>query len=106
MLYEFRVYCANPGRLPEVHARLRDHAMRIFPRYGIRVIDYFAASDGKEELYYICEFADLEARNKAWDGFGNDPEWLEIRAESHKNGILVKSSTSCLMEKIPLPEFN
>jgi hypothetical protein len=106
MLYEFRIYYANPGRLPEVQTRLKDHAMRIFPKHGIKVIDYFTAANDGEELYYICEFTDMEARNKAWTGFEEDPEWLEIKAESHKNGILLKSVTSCLMERLTIPKFD
>ncbi len=38
MIYEYRVYDAMPGKLPELHARFRDHTTKIFERFGIKNI--------------------------------------------------------------------
>ena len=103
MLYELRIYHANPGKLAETHARFENHAMRLFPKYGIKVIDYWKAADDKESLYYICEWPDMETRDKAWEAFTPDPEWQAARNESHKNGILVNRADIYFMERIPLP---
>ncbi len=36
MLYELRVYTAVPGKLPELHARFRDHTNRLFAKHGFK----------------------------------------------------------------------
>jgi hypothetical protein len=33
-------------------------------------------------LTYLIPFDDLAAREKAWNAFGSDPEWLKVRKES------------------------
>ncbi len=40
-------------------------------------------------LTYLIPFDSLGAREKAWDTFNADPEWLKVREESNKNGQLV-----------------
>ncbi len=32
-------------------------------------------------LTYVIPFEDLAAREKAWDAFGADPEWLKVRQD-------------------------
>jgi hypothetical protein len=33
-------------------------------------------------LTYVIPFENLAAREKAWDAFGADPEWIKVRKES------------------------
>jgi hypothetical protein len=33
-------------------------------------------------LTYVIPFENLAAREKAWDAFGADPEWVKVRKES------------------------
>ena len=91
MIYEYRVYEAMPGKLPELHDRFRHHALRLLERHGIRGIGYWTpeVGDYSDRLVYIVAFESLEERQRAWDAFKADPEWQKVKAESEANGPLI-----------------
>ncbi|MEZ5266906.1 MAG: NIPSNAP family protein [Acidimicrobiales bacterium] len=91
MLYELRIYTAMPTRLPELLARFRNHTVELFAKHGIRNVGYWTNSVGgrNDELWYIVAFEDMAHRERAWTAFASDPEWLEVRAESEKDGPLL-----------------
>ena len=91
MIYEYRVYEAIPGKLPELHARFRNHTLKIFERHGFKNIGYWTASVGDytDRLIYIVGFEDVEQRDRAWAAFFADPEWQRVKAESEADGPLV-----------------
>lgn len=91
MLYELRIYTAHPGKLPDLIRRFRDHTCALFERHGITNVGYWTNAVGgrSDELWYMLGFEDMAHREKAWAAFVADPDWLEARAESEKNGPLV-----------------
>ena len=91
MIYEYRVYEAVPGKLEEVHARFRDHTVKIFERCGMKNVGYWTADVGgsNHSLYYIIAFQDHAQRARAWAAFRKDPEWLAVKAETEANGPIV-----------------
>jgi L-rhamnose mutarotase len=89
-LFEMRTYYAAPGKLDALHARFRDHTMKLFEKHGITNIGYWVPIDNRDnKLIYVIAFPSLEARNKAFRSFGADPEWQKVYKESEKNGKLV-----------------
>ena len=46
-VYELRTYTTNEGMLPALHARFRDHTMRIFEKHGMRNIGYWTPNQSK-----------------------------------------------------------
>jgi hypothetical protein len=40
-VYELRVYYAAEGKLDALHARFRDHTMKIFENHGMKNVGYF-----------------------------------------------------------------
>ena len=50
--------------------------------------------EAKNTLYYIIAFPSAEAQNKAWQEFRNDPEWITVKAESERGGVLVNKVDS------------
>ena len=92
MIYEYRVYEAMPGKLEELHARFRDHTVKLFEKHGFKNIGYWTADVGEpnDRLIYIVSFEDAAQREKAWQSFSNDPEWHSVVAESEAKGKLVK----------------
>ena len=44
-VFELRTYTAPEGKLADLHARFRNHTMRIFKKHGIENIAYFAPQD-------------------------------------------------------------
>ncbi len=90
--YEIRTYIAAPGKLEELHARFRNHTMKLFKKHGMEVVGFWGPTDkekGSENtLVYVMAYPSREARNKAWQAFAADPEWQKARSESEKNGKL------------------
>jgi hypothetical protein len=92
--FELRTYYAAPGKLEELHARFRNHTMKIFKKHGMEVVGFWGPTDkekGSENtLVYMMAFPSREARDKAWKEFGADPEWKKAKDESEKNGRLTE----------------
>jgi len=102
-VFEMRTYYANPGKLEALHARLRDHTTRIFEKHGMTNVGYWVPNDPQtgaatgNTLVYILGYPSLEARKKAWDDFGRDPEWIAARDASEKDGKLVEKVDSVFL---------
>lgn len=91
MLHELRVYHCVPGRLPDLNKRFETVTLKLWERHGIRQVGFWTVMIGEssQALYYILEWKDLAERERVWNGFMSDPEWLAARAETEKNGPLI-----------------
>jgi hypothetical protein len=90
--YELRTYTTEPGRLPALHTRFRDHTMKLFEKHGMQNGMYWVPTDEKlkdNTLIYVVSHASLEAAAKSWDAFINDPEWKKVRDASEADGKIV-----------------
>ena len=45
----------------------------------------------KDRLYYVLEHADISARERNFQAFLEDPEWLELKERTERNGALHES---------------
>jgi uncharacterized protein (DUF1330 family) len=99
--YEIRTYTAMPGKLEDLHARFRNHTMKIFKKYDMKVIGFWGPVDkengSENKLVYVMEFPSREARDQAWKNFLADPEWKAARAESEKNGRVTEKVDSVIL---------
>ena len=96
-VYELRIYTTNPGKLEALHARFRDDTCKLFKKHGIEVVGFWTPAQGDEAqntLYYIVAFPSVEAQKAAWQAFHDDPEWKKAKADSEKDGVLVKKVES------------
>src|SRR6202162_827272 len=87
-VFELRTYTAPDGKLGELHARFRDHTIRIFNKHGMKSVIYLApqdAPDSANTLIYVLEHPSREAAKKAWADFQADPEWVKVAADSQVN---------------------
>jgi len=104
-VYELRIYYPHEGKLEDILKRFREHTTGLFEKHGFTNVGYWvtrpnespsyattviAANEGKESLLYLVSFPDMETRNKSWDAFVNDPEWVKVYEESRKEGPLVR----------------
>jgi hypothetical protein len=97
MIYECRRYECMPGKLPALRALMKDLAVPVFKRVGMKLIGAWEplAGDIEATVIYILAFESLEERNSKWKAFYEDPEWNEKRAKiAEKEGgpIVAKSS--------------
>ena len=96
--FELRTYYAAPGKLDELHARFRDHTLKIFEKHGMSNIGYWVPAENPDnKLIYLLAFPSREARATAWKEFGSDPEWKAAQKASEVNGRLVTNVVSILL---------
>jgi NIPSNAP len=91
-VYELRTYHIAPGKAEALHARFRDHTLKIFEKHGLKVEGFWKPIDDKaaeETLVYLLSFPSKDAADKAWKDFRDDPEWMKVKADSEKDGSLV-----------------
>jgi hypothetical protein len=91
MIYELRVYHCVPGRLPNLLKRFETITLGIWERHGIRQAGFWTVLVGEsnQALYYLLAWESLAEREKKWNAFMVDPEWLTKRAETEKDGAIV-----------------
>ncbi len=91
MIHELRIYHCAPGRLPDLNKRFETITTKIWERFNIRPIGFWTVLIGanNHDLYYLIEWESLAERETAWTAFSTDPEWLEKRADTEKNGPLI-----------------
>lgn len=98
-VYEMRVYYAPEGKLDALHARFRDHTVKLFEKHGMKNVGYWVPLDNPDrKLIYLLEFPSRDARAKAFKAFGEDPEWKKAHAESEKDGKLVSKVESFFLQ--------
>ena len=94
-VFSQRTYYTPEGKLPNLHARFRDHTLKIFENNGMTNVAYFDLDDRHERadrtLIYFITFPDTTARAASWATFLEDPEWLEARANSIADGPILDS---------------
>ncbi len=81
MLSELRIYETMSGKLPALNDRFANHTAGFFRKHGIGMLGY----DG------------LGERERSWKAFQDDAEWQKARAESERDGPLVKRSHSRIL---------
>ncbi|MEV5026117.1 NIPSNAP family protein [Paenibacillus sp. LPE1-1-1.1] len=69
-----------------IQTRFKDHTLTIFERLGMKVVNFWIDGAGQSKLYYVMEFSDLAERQRLWDQFRQDPEWIQVKRNSEKNG--------------------
>ncbi len=95
-VFELRTYVTNPGKLPDLLARFRDHTCALFERHGMQNIGYWVPMDEADgaanTLIYLLAHSSREAAKESWKNFVADSEWKEVRTASEANGkILAKA---------------
>jgi len=100
MLYELRVYHCVTGRLPALLHRFETVTLGLWQRHGIRQAGFWTVEigDSNHDLYYLLQWESLAERERVWNGFVVDPEWLAKRAESERDGPIVASISNLILK--------
>jgi hypothetical protein len=92
-VFELRTYTANDGKLGALDARFRDHTITLFARHGITSVQYWHPTDPEKgaghTLIYLLAHANRAAAQKSWDDFHADPDWVQAKTASEKDGPLL-----------------
>ncbi|SEO02944.1 NIPSNAP protein [Rhodospirillales bacterium URHD0017] len=99
MIYELRVYKCIPGRLPALLNRFANTTLKLWEKHGIKQAGFWTTLVGEsnQELYYLLAWESLADRDKKWNAFQADPEWLAKRAETEKDGPIVANVANQLL---------
>ena len=91
MIYEQRIYTCLPGRLPALNKRFESVTLKVWQKHGFRAVGFFTTLVGEDanDLTYLLAWESMAERERIWNGFITDPEWLKARAESEKDGMIV-----------------
>jgi len=84
-IFELRSYHSPTARQAKaLHERFAGPEIKIFHRVGVHPLFYSSTVFGQNRpsLTYLIPFESLSAREKAWNAFGADEEWLKVRKES------------------------
>jgi len=100
-VFELRTYTAIPGKIDDLHARFRDHTLKLFEKHRMTVMGFWRPAEeqqAKRQLVYLLAFPSQEAAVESWKGFQADPEWKTVKAASEKNGPLVEKIDSVYLK--------
>ena len=100
MIYELRIYRCLPNRLPALLKRFETNTLRIWEKHGIRQAGFWTTVIGEsnQELTYLLAWESLAEREKKWAAFQTDPEWITARDASEKDGPIVATLASSILQ--------
>jgi len=92
MIVELRIYHCAPGRLPALHDRFTNATLGFFKKHGIEQIGFWTtlAGPSNQSLTYLLKWESLAERERKWNAFQADPEWIATRAASEAEKIIVE----------------
>jgi hypothetical protein len=96
-VFEIRTYTAEPGKLPELLKRFREHTTKLFEKHGMTNIGYWVPADeprSQNTLIYILAHDSREAAKQSWKEFQADPDWIKVKEASEANGKIVTKTES------------
>jgi hypothetical protein len=93
MIYETRVYRCLPGRLPALLKRFETITLKLWEKHGIRQAGFFTTLVGESNQAWES----LADREKKWNAFATDPEWLAARAKTEEDGQIVGNIVNQLL---------
>jgi hypothetical protein len=100
-VFELRTYTASPGKLDALNARFRDHTIALFKKHGMEVVGFWEPLDKEagagEKLVYILSHQSRAAAEASWKSFRDDPEWIKLKADSEKDGVLTTKIESVFL---------
>jgi len=99
VIHELRIYRCVPGRLPALLKRFETITLKLWERHGIRQAGFWTVGIGEsnQDLYYLLAWESLAERERKWNAFIADPEWIAARAETEKDGQIVASVSNQIL---------
>ncbi len=72
--------------MPPLLQRFEKATLAIWERIGLRPVAFFTTLVGESnhDLTYILAWDSMEERERLWNEFASDPEWVEARAAHQK----------------------
>ena len=100
MIHELRIYHCAQGRLPALHARFQEATLPLWHKHGVQAIGFWTTVVGptNQALTFMLRWESLAERERIWDAFSNDPQWLQARERYEAEGPIVARIENQLLE--------
>ncbi len=100
MLHELRVYTCVPGKLPNLMRRFETVTLKLWDKHGIKQAGFWTTLIGEHnhQLTYLVAWDSLAERERKWNAFQADPDWIAKRAESEKDGPILAQVQSQILQ--------
>jgi hypothetical protein len=86
--------------LPALLKRFETMTLALWEKHGIRQAGFWTVlvGDSNQDLYYLLQWESLAEREKKWNAFQADPDWIAKRGESERDGPIVASLSSSFLQ--------
>ncbi|MDE8348511.1 MAG: NIPSNAP family protein [Acidocella sp.] len=100
MIYELRIYHCLPGKLPLLLKRFETNTLPLWEKHGIVQAGFWTVDIGpsNHDLYYLLAWESLAERERKWNEFQADPQWIAERAASEVDGPILASISNQFMK--------
>jgi hypothetical protein len=105
-VYELRTYTAFPGKHAALLERFKTYEVAIFARLGMPGVGFWVPNEEpakSNKLVYMLKHPSREAAKENWARFSKDPEWVKVKAESEKDGVLVDVHEIAFLDLLAFP---
>jgi hypothetical protein len=88
-VFELRTYYATDGKMDALHARFKNHTVKLLQKHGMELVGFW--TDSKEpnrKLIYLVAHKSKDAADASWKAFRDDPDWVAAKTKSEAGGSL------------------
>lgn len=111
-VFELRTYnCPSPEKLARLHARFREHTMKLFAKHGMENLIYWQPLDGDgsdRKLVYLLAHKSQDAAKESFAGFRADPDWIAAKkaSEEQAGGALTNAEGGVVSQFLKATEYS
>lgn len=78
MIYDFRMYTLKPGGTPDYMAAVKELALPIRQKYGVKLAGWYYSDIGElNQVVHIWAFRDYAHMAEAKGKMAQDPDWTQ-----------------------------
>lgn len=110
--FELRTYTTTPGNLDALHARFRDHTVKLFEKHGMTNVIYWTLTANQpaadKTLIYILAHDSQDAAKASFAAFRSDPVWIAARtaSEAKAGGSLTEAQDGVLSQFMTATDYS
>jgi NIPSNAP len=90
-VFELRIYTAADGKMDALHARFKNHTVKLLQKHGMELIGFWTdAKEPQRKLIYLVAHKSKDAADASWKAFIVDPDWIAAKKKSEEGGSLTE----------------
>jgi hypothetical protein len=88
-VFELRTYYAADGKMDALHARFKNHTVKLLQKHGMELIGFWTdVKEPNRKLIYLVAHKSKDAADASWKAFRVDPDWVAVKTKSEEGGSL------------------